>query len=103
MPATETAQKLIADIKTTPNFDAEIKGGALYASAMQLEEEEAYAEAFQAFKDIAKKAPGTKIAVVATGRAQQLMIKGMPGYEKACEKCQKGKKACEKHAKTVKL
>ena len=103
LPSSEAAQKLLADIKAVPTYDAEMKGGALFASAVDLEESRAYLDAFNAFKDITKKAAGAKIAAVAQTRAKSLMDKGLPGYEDACEKCHKLKKACEKHAKPVKL
>jgi hypothetical protein len=102
LPATEAAQKLLAELKAVPSYDLEIKGGVSFASAVALEESEAYSDAVMAFKDITKKAAGTKIAGVAQRRAQTLIDKGMPGYAPACEKCQKLKKACEKHAKPIK-
>lgn len=103
LPATEAAQKLLADMKAVPMYEAELKGGMSFASAVVLEDAQSYLAAVQAFKDVNKSAAGTKIAVVALNRAKSLVDKGMPGFELACEKCAKLKKACEKHAKTVKL
>jgi hypothetical protein len=103
LPATPDAVKLVADMKAGATFDNEMKGGELYAAALAKEGAEDYTGAVNAYKDVAKKAEGTKIAGVATKRAQDLISRGMPGYEPACEKCQKRKKACEKHAKVVKL
>jgi len=103
LPASEAATKLISDMKAVPTYEAELKGGAAFANAVALEEDKAYLEAVNAFKDVSKKAVGTKIAAVALKRAESLINKGMPGYSDVCEKCHKAKKACEKHAKTVKL
>jgi len=103
LPATEAAQKLLAEMKAAPMYDAEMKGGELFAAAAAKEEAQAYTDAFNAFKDVTKKAEGTKIAAVALKRAESLVKRGMPGFEPACEKCAKAKKACEKHAKPVKL
>jgi hypothetical protein len=103
LPATEAAQKLLGEMKAVPTYDAEMKGGESFAGAVAKEESKEYLDAFNAFKDISKKAQGTKIAALALKRAEQLMKDGMPGYEPACEKCMKAKKACVKHAKPVKL
>ncbi len=53
--------------------------------------------------DVSKKATGTNIGAVALSRAESLMRSRLPGYEPVCPKCMKVKKACEKHAKHVKL
>jgi hypothetical protein len=103
LPATPDAVKLVGEIKAVPNFDNEMKGGELYADALEKESQEAYLEAVNLLKSVIKKAEGTKIADVAQKRAQDLISKGMPGYEPTCDKCVKRKKACEKHAKPVKL
>jgi len=103
LPATADAKKLLTEIQAVPGFDAEMKGGELFAKARGLEESEDYLGAFNAFKDVMKKAAGTKIADIAKKKAESLINRGMPGYEPVCEKCTKAKKACEKHAKPVKL
>jgi len=104
LPATADAKKLLTEIQAMPGYAAEMKGGELFAKARALEENEDYLGAFNAFKDVMKKAEGTKIADVAKQKAESLMQRGMPGYEPACEKCDdKTKKACAKHAKPVKL
>ena len=103
LPASEAAIKLLAELKAVAGYDAEMKGGELFASAAAKEEAQAYADAFSGFKDVTKKVPGTKISDVALKSAESLMKRGMPGYEPVCEKCMKAKKACEKHAKPVKL
>lgn len=103
LPAAEDAGKLVAEMKALPTFDAEIKAGEPFDAALALEDEYEFLDAVNAYKDVAKKFKGTKIADVATSRAEGLVKKGMPGFERECEKCSKARKACEKHAKTVKL
>lgn len=103
LPASDDAKKLVGEIKAFPNFDAEMKGGEVFAKARELEESQDYLEAVNAFKDAMKKAPGTKIADMAKAKAENLISRGMPGFSPVCEKCAKAKKACDKHAKPVKL
>ena len=103
LPASEAAQKLVTELKATPNFDNEVKGGEAYTAAHAKEDAHEYLQAVEAYKDVAKKFEGTKIAGVAMNSAQQLVTDGMPGYSAACEQCHKLHKACEKHAKVVKL
>jgi hypothetical protein len=103
LPASEAAQKLFAELQALPDYDAELKGGKIFANAVALEEDKEYLDAFNGFKDVIKKAPGTKIAGVAQSSAESLIHRGMPGYAPACPKCMQAKKACEKHSKTVKL
>lgn len=103
LPATPDAAKLVTEIKALPTFDLEMKGGELFAGAFAKEEAQDYAAAVTGYKDVMKKAEGSKIAAVAQKQAQNLINKGMPGFEPVCEKCKKAKKACEKHAKPMKL
>jgi hypothetical protein len=105
LPATPDAVKLIADMKAVAGFDAEMKGGEIYADGLEKEDADDFLGAVNAYKDVAKKAEGTKIAGVATSRAKELISGGKPGYDPNCPKCSKSKvqKACEKHAKVVKL
>jgi hypothetical protein len=103
LPATEDAAKLLTEIKAVVGFDNEMKGGEFYAAAFAKEESADYLGAVGGYKDVMKKAEGTKIAEVAKKRAEDLIKRGMPGFEPVCEKCSKAKKACEKHAKAVKL
>jgi hypothetical protein len=103
LPATEEAQKLLTDLKGLPNYDAEMKGGEAYAAAFAKEDAQEYLPAVEGYKKVAKDFESAKIAAVAMKRAQDLVSRGMPGYSPVCEKCQKQKKACEKHAKPVKL
>lgn len=103
LPATPDAVKLVADLKATPNFEAEVKGGEIFAAALAKEEARDYIAAVNGYKDVMKKAEGTKIAAAAKKQAEFLIQKGMPGFEPACEKCHKQKKACDKHAKPMKL
>lgn len=103
MPSAEDAQKLLAEIKAMPKFDVEMKGGEMYAAAFAKEEAQDFLGAVNGYKDITKKAEGTRIAELALARAKDLVERGMPGYEPPCEKCQKAKRACAKHAEVVKL
>jgi hypothetical protein len=103
LPSSEAAQKLVTELKATPNFDNEMKGGEAYAAAHAKEDSRDYLQAVEAYKDVAKKFEGTKISGVAMRSAQDLVSAGMPGFNAACEQCHKAGKACEKHAKVVKL
>jgi hypothetical protein len=105
LPATPDAVKLVADMKAVPKFDDEMKGGELYAAALAKESDQEYLDAVNELKKVIKTAEGTKIADVALKRAQDIISKGLPGYVPTCPKCNKTKtpKACEKHAKAVKL
>jgi hypothetical protein len=93
----------VEEMKALPRFDDEMKGGELYASAVEKEDEHEYLDAVNALKNVDKKFEGTKIAALAMERARELVDRGMPGYAPTCEKCKKRRKACDKHAKTVKL
>jgi hypothetical protein len=103
LPASADAQKLVGDIKAMPTYDIEVKGGELYDAAVAKEEAKDYLGAVKGFQDASKKSEGSKISKVALDRAKDLVGRGMPGYESACEKCMNGKRACSKHAKAVKL
>ncbi len=103
LPATPDAVKLVADLKAAPNFDNEMKGGEMYVAALAKEDEQEYLDAVNELKKVIKNAEGTKIADVALKHAQDLVKRGMPGYAPTCPKCSKTHKACEKHAKPVKL
>jgi hypothetical protein len=105
LPATPDAVKLVADMKAVAKFDDEMKGGELYAAAIAKEDSNEYLDAVNALKDVIKKSEGTKIAEVARKHAQDIIDHGMVGYSPTCPKCNetKTKKACAKHAKTVKL
>jgi hypothetical protein len=103
LPATPDAVKLVDSIKALPTFELEMKGGEIFAGAFAKEEAQDFAAAVNGYKDVIKKAEGSKIAAVAKKQAEKLIQKGMPGFEPACEKCHKASKACEKHAKPMKL
>jgi hypothetical protein len=103
LPATPDAVKLVEAIKALPTFDLEIKGGEMFADAFAKEEAKEFAAAVNGYKDVIKNAEGSKIAGVARKQAERLIQKGMPGFAPACEKCNNGKRACEKHAKPMKL
>lgn len=103
LPVSEEATALLTELKGTPKFDDEMKGGEAFNSADAKEDAGDYLAAFNAFKDIAKKYSEARIGSVATGRAKSILDRGMPGYAPACPKCQEAKKACPKHLKPVKL
>lgn len=103
LPATPDAVKLVAELKALPTFDLEMKGGEMFAAALAKEEARDYAAAVNAYRDVLKKCEGAKIAAVARKQAENLINKGMPGFEPSCEKCKNQKKACPKHAKEMKL
>jgi hypothetical protein len=103
LPASESAPKLLDELKASPTYEAEMKGGEAYAAGLAKEDAREYIQAIDAYREVVKKYEGSKIAAVATKEAQDIIARGLPGYAPACEKCQTLKKACEKHAKTVKL
>jgi len=103
LPCTPDAQKLLAELKALPTYDDEIKGGELFAAAAAKEDARDYLGAALGYRDVARKFEKSKIAGVAMEHAKDLVSRGMPGYEKSCDKCRKGQKACDKHAKPVKL
>lgn len=103
LPVSEDAGKLLAELKATPKFDDELKGGEAFDAADAKEDARDYLAAFNAFRDVAKKYSEQRIGSVANGRAKSIVDRGMVGYAPACPKCQEAKKACAKHAKPVKL
>lgn len=103
LPATPDAVKLVAEIKAVPTYELEMKGGALFAVAVDKADADDYAAAVNAYKDVMKKAEGSKIAGVAKEQAEKLITKGMPGFKTSCDKCKTAKRACEKHAEPMKL
>lgn len=103
LPTSEEAAKQLAELKALPELEAELKAGEAFDKADEKEEALDYHGAALGFRDCAKKNAGTKVAEVAARRAKNLVDKGLPGMEAACPRCQEAKKACEKHAKPVKL
>jgi len=103
LPVGEEAGKLLVELKAVPRYADELKGGEGFDAADAKEDAQEYLEAFTAFKDLAKKYDDTRIGALANERAKSIVDRGMAGYAPACPKCQKAKKACEKHAKPVKL
>jgi len=103
LPVTADAGTLLAELKATPKLENELKGGEAFDAADAKEEAGEFLEAFNGFKDVAKKFAEARIGSVASGRAKSILDRGMVGYAPACPKCQAAKKACEKHAKPVKL
>lgn len=102
-PATPDCAKLMAEVEAAPEFKNEMKAGEQFLAAQDLERAQAYSDAFKAYKGIAKGLATTKMAAFAKEKAEDLIKRGMLGYEPACEKCMAAKKACEKHAEKAKL
>jgi hypothetical protein len=102
-PATPDCAKLMTEVEAAPDFKNEMKAGEQFLAAQDLERAQNYSDAFKAYKAIVKGLATTKMAGFAKDKAEDLIKKGMPGYEPACEKCMAAKKACEKHAEKVKL
>jgi len=102
-PATPDCAKLMVEVEAAPDYKNEMKAGEQFLAAQELERAQAYSDAFKAYKAIIKSLATTKMADFAKKRAEDLMSRGMLGYEPACEKCMEAKKACEKHAEKGKL
>jgi len=102
-PVTEDAASFLAELEALPSFKGEMKGGELFAEGKDLELSREYLDAFDAYKKIVKKYGDAKIAEVAREAAEDLMARGMPGYEKACPSCMDHKRACDKHLEAVRL
>ena len=103
LPVSEEAAKLFAELKAVPRYADELKGGEAFDAADAKEDAQDYLAAFTSFKELAKKYDDTRIGALANGRAKSILDRGMAGYAPACPKCQTAKKACEKHAKPLKL
>ncbi|NOT28933.1 MAG: hypothetical protein HOP15_00635 [Planctomycetes bacterium] len=102
-PASADSAALLKELQALPDFKKEFGGGEAYAAAEAFEKDREFLDAFESFKSVAKKFAGTKVAENAKVQAERLRSEGLPGYEPACESCGKGKRACTKHKKEVKL
>lgn len=102
-PTTADSAALLKELEALPDYKKELVGGEAYAEAEALEGEKEYLEAFEAYRSIAKKNAGTRIAENARAQAERLVKEGLPGFEDACESCRRTKRACDKHKKDVKL
>ncbi len=102
-PSSEDSARLIKDIQMLPDYKKEAAGGEEFAKARVLDDDSEYLEAFECYRAISKKYSGTKIGENARKRATELIEEGKPGYESACDDCAKGRRACEKHRKDVKV
>lgn len=103
LSVSEEAGKLLAELKSDPKLDAELKAGEAYDKALAKEEAGDYYGAAVGFRDCARKNAGTRVGESAEKRAKSIVERGLPGMEPACFRCEEAKKACEKHAKPVKL
>ena len=102
-PATPDCVKLLTEVEASPDFKNEMKAGEQFIAAQDLERTEAYSDAFKAYKAILKGLATTKMSAFAKTKAEELIKRGMCGYEPSCEKCMSAKKACAKHEEKVKL
>lgn len=102
-PATADGQALLKELQALPDFKKELSGGEAYLAAEELEGEKEFLDAFEAYKSLAKKFAGTRIAENARAQAERIRSDGLPGFESACDGCRKGGRACDKHKKDVKL
>ena len=102
-PVTEEASDWLASLEGDEGYADEIKAGALHAKAAAAEDESDYTAACKAYVKAAGKYPDTRLAEAARRRAQILVDRGWPGYTSSCSSCRKAKRACSKHAETVKL
>lgn len=103
-PRLEETRAHLASLEAKPLYKKEIVGGKLYAEGRDLEVQQSYLEAFNAYKSVLKKAPGTQIADHAREAAMRLMEDRRPGYKASCETCRRNKgSACAKHLEKVKL
>lgn len=102
-PSSADSQALVKELQALPDFKREVAGGEAFAAAEQLDKDQEYLDAFEAYKSVAKKFAGTRIADNARVQAERIRNEGKPGMEPACEACYKAKRACEKHKKDVKL
>jgi hypothetical protein len=102
-PTSADSATLVKELQALPEFKKEVAGGEAYAAAEQLDKDQEYLDAFEAYKSVAKKFSGTKIGDNARVQAERIRNEGKPGMEPACEACYKAKRACEKHKKEVKL
>ncbi len=103
-PTSADSSALLKELQALPDFKREVAGGEAYLAAEQLEKDKEYLDAFEGFKSVSKKFVGTKIAENARAQAERIRTDGLPGMEPStCEACYRGKRACEKHHKEVKL
>ena len=103
-PRVEETRAYLTSMQEKPLFKKEMMGGELYAEGQDLEVQKSYLEAFNAYKSVLKKAPGTQIAEHARVAAERLMEERRPGYKDSCETCRRNKgSACAKHLAKVKL
>lgn len=96
--AAEASAKL-AEFKADKAIGNEIKGGEKLVSITELIEEGDYDKAYKSYLSLASKFKDTRTGERAAAKADELKTGGMLGYDKNCQACQGGRKACERHAK----
>lgn len=96
--ADEAAAK-VAEFKKDKAIGNEIKGGAKLLSVAELTDEYEFDKAYKAYRSLAKKYKETRTGERAQAKADELKSNGMLGYEKNCQSCRNGRKACARHSK----
>jgi len=104
IPCADSINKFVSGLEENKLYKKECKGGKAYAAANKLAKTGKYVDAIKAYKSISKSCKGTQIARNAIFEAQDLIDRGMPGFRgRNCEKCYRAKRACDKHAESIKL
>ena len=101
LSATAAAAAFSKELRAMPNFDAEMEGGALYASAVAAAEAKLFLDAVNAFRAIVQKFPGSKIAELAARSGRAIVEKGLPGSDTECLRCKASRRACKQHVVQV--
>ena len=102
-PSSPDAKAFLEELEALPTYKRELAGGKAYASALELEAEGEYTDAAKKFVTIAKNFKAARIGDAALIQARRISDAGLPGYKKTCNDCRKQKRACSRHAETVKL
>lgn len=106
-PASQECAAFLKQVEEMSDYKGEMKGGELYLEAKEKEEEYDFSDAVKTYRTVFKKFGGTRIAENAMKRARELVDRGSPGFQMACNPCRKSGKArmraCDKHRERVKL
>ncbi len=101
--ATPGARDLLSELAAMPTYKKELAGGDAFRKAAETEAERKFADAANAFADVARRFAKTRIGEAAEARAKSLAERGLPGMKDTCGACREAKRACEKHAETIRL
>jgi hypothetical protein len=96
-------QAMIVEIKGATGFEAEMKGGKMYAEVESLLTELEYVKAVKSYRQIYSKYKESAIAEHARSAAAKLVDDRMTGMKDSCQKCSRKGRACSKHFEDVKL